>query len=149
MNIFLVCVQLMGHEQRFLGFLGIAHGTLWTRPLTRIKSHLYGSTSVGICGSQERRLSQWFYLALDISLGSSHIATYCKNLENCFHLHPGACFNDDPIAFVWFCYVFLRNGKWSTLTFLFWWPINFFFSDVCPLSNMYCPNSRFYNSRRK
>lgn len=43
------------------------------------------------------------YLALDVSLGSSHTTIYCKNVENCFYLYPGACFNDDPIVFVWFC----------------------------------------------
>lgn len=83
---------------------------------------------------------------LVISLGSSHAATCCGNFENCFYLCPGACFNDDPIAFVWWV-VFLRNVKWPTLTLLFWWPINFFFFDLCHLSNMYCSNSRFYNSR--
>lgn len=69
---------------------------------------------------------------LVISLGSSHAATYCRNLENCFYLCPGACFNDDPIAFVWWWFFFkewqMANCHPSVLMtneFLLFWSLPF------------------------
>lgn len=58
---------------------------------------------MGICSSQVLCLSQWFCFVLNIGLGSSHSATRCKVLENCFYLCPGLA----SVWPYWFCWLLL------------------------------------------